>query len=256
MSIPNVAILRSRPGSDHIVFRCDYNRQARSRSHPMYILDTPSRLRPNPILHVIGSTGNEYQIVVTTTSISCSCPDKHSACKHILSLVHQTFVSHRRGQTFYVQPSTLIQKIQSGVFLNFLTPLVNSLCISISLHAACCVCTLPLSGTVAICSKCPTAHHIQCNLLDSATCTSCHNPGHSLISTTTDNGYRNYSKIILHYGYRLRTPQRPPPQHHPRHQIRAPPPPLVFNQNLLPDQHPSAVIPPSPIRSDSNSRSV
>ena len=90
MSIPINDILRVAPGNDHIQFRCDIHRLSRSRKHPMYILDTPSRLQGTPTLHIIGASGNDYELHVTPTSISCSCPDQHQACKHMLFILHQT----------------------------------------------------------------------------------------------------------------------------------------------------------------------
>jgi hypothetical protein len=107
MSIPNNDILRVVPGNDHIQFRCAIHHLSRSRKHPMYILNTPSHLQQTPILHIIGSSGNDYEIHVTSTSVSCSCPDQHQACKHILFLLYQTMAIFCRGKDLFVHPPTL-----------------------------------------------------------------------------------------------------------------------------------------------------
>lgn len=108
----NNIIIRA-PPSDVISIACGAKWHQRSRHHPMHILDTPSRRNPTPTLYIVGSTGNEYQMVVTRTSITCSCPDNHQGCKHILALLHLTTTSHRRGNYIYVTPSYLIDKIQN-----------------------------------------------------------------------------------------------------------------------------------------------
>ena len=107
----NDIIVRA-PTSDVISIACEPKRHHRSRHHPMYILDTPTRTNPTPTLSMLGSTGNEYQMVITRSSIMCSCPDNHQGCKHILALLHLTTTSHRRGNYIHVTPSYLIDKIQ------------------------------------------------------------------------------------------------------------------------------------------------
>jgi hypothetical protein len=207
MSIPNNDILRVLPGNDHIQFRCDIHRLSRSRKHPMYILDTPSRLQQNPILHIIGSSGNDYDIHVTPTSISCSCPDQHQACKHILFLLYQTMAIFRRGKDLFVHPPTLIEKINSGKTLQskYLSPLANNLCVCTH-NANCKLCNQPLSGNLTICSRCPNAHHTKCAASIPPSCPCSNNPYKGLKSTIT-NGYRNYSSIFQHFSYPLRIPK-------------------------------------------------
>ena len=56
----------------------------RARRQSFYIIDTPSRKLPQPIIHITGSYGNLYQITFTPTGISCSCDDSSTPCKHIL----------------------------------------------------------------------------------------------------------------------------------------------------------------------------
>jgi len=248
----NEIIIRTRP-SDVLCIRCEPKRHQRSRHHPMYILDTPSRKHTNPTLYIIGSTGNEYQIVVTTTSITCSCPDDHSGCKHILSLLHLTTTSHRRGNHIYVTPSYLIDKIQNGILLmaHILDPLPNTLCLSTH-EPHCGICERSLSGNVAICSKCPFSYHVLCNLpAHTNTCPLCGNQLFALISYKVD-GYTNYSCILKHFLYPVRTSI--PPYQHPLQPIQPPldilpqpnihPQPNFVHQNdVIPA---AAVVPPSP----------
>jgi hypothetical protein len=250
----NEIIIRTRP-SDVISITCEPKRHQRSRHHPMYILDTPSRQQSTPTLYIIGSTGNEYKIVVTTTSITCSCPDNHSGCKHILSLLHLTTTSHRRGNHIYVTPSYLIDKIQNGILLaaHSLDPLPNTLCLSTH-QPQCGICDRPLSGTLSICSKCPFSYHMLCNIpAHTKTCPLCGNPLLALTSYKVD-GYTNYSSILKHFLYPVNTAIHPyqPPLPPPRPQFDIHPQPNIVHRH---DNIPApVVIPPSPNgpRSDSS----
>jgi hypothetical protein len=243
MSIPHNDILRVMHGNDHIQFRCDIHRLSRSRKHPIYILDTPSRLQPNPTLHIIGSSGNDYKVHVTPTSISCSCPDQHQACKHILFLVHQTMATFRRGKDLFIHPPTLIEKIKSGktLQLKYLSPLANNLCVG-TLNGNCQLCGLSLSKTITICSRCPNAHHTQCAGAIPPSCSCSDEPYKGLKSTIT-NGYRNYSTIFHHFSYPLREP-KPILNRRPNQGRNVP----LQPQNLFqPDNHRSMnFVPPSP----------
>jgi len=235
----NDIIIRT-PPSDVISIACEPKRNHRSRHHPMYILDTLSRTNQTPTLYIIGSTGNEYQMVVTRTSITCSCPDNHQGCKHILALLHLTTTSHRRGNYIYVTPSYLIDKIQTGTLLrsNYLNPLPNRIC-SQNHQTDCQICNLPLSGTISTCSKCPFSHHLQCHLPPNiSTCPRCDS---KLLTSFMADGYRNYSLVLNHFLYPVRSatpPHIPPP---------LPPPFDIHPHPPHPDNIPSgAVIPPSP----------
>jgi hypothetical protein len=131
MSIPISHILRVVPGNNHIQFRCDIHCLSRSRKHQMYKLNTPSRLKSTPNLHIIGASGNDYEMHVTPTSVFCSWPDQHQACKHILFLLHQTLSIYCRGKDLFIHPPTLIEKVNSGKMLKskFISPLANNLCV-------------------------------------------------------------------------------------------------------------------------------
>lgn len=231
-----------RPHSEVISIRSETKRHQRSRHHPMYILDTPSRTRATPTLYVVGSTGNEYQIVTTTTSITCSCPDNHPGCKHILALLHLTTTSHRRGNKIYVTPSFLIDKIQSGSLLrgHYLDPLPNRICLSPYHQTDCSICDIPLSGTVSSCSKCRFSKHMRCHLPPNTDkCPLCNN---QLVTSYMTDGYRNYSSILNHFEYPLRmaSPPHLPPQPQPPFDIHPPP-----NFLLQPVNIPSAALVPA-----------
>jgi len=244
MSIPHNDILRVAAGNDHIQFRCDIHRLSRSRKHPMYILDTPSRLQPNPTLHIIGSSGNDYELHVTPTSISCSCPDQHQACKHILFLLHQTMAIFRQGKDLFVHPPTLIEKINSGKTLQtkYLSPLANNLCVC-TLIGNCVICSLPLSKNITICSRCPNAHHTKCTGTNPPSCPCSDNAYKGLKSTIT-NGYRNYSTIFQHFSYPLRNPK---PNLNQLQNRRRNPVPLQPQNLFQPDNQRSVnFVPPSP----------
>ena len=214
----NEIIIRT-PPSDVICIICEPTRHQRSRHHPMYILDTSSRRNPAPTLYIIGSTGNEYQIVLTRTSITCSCPDDHPGCKHILALLHLTTTSHRRGNQIFTTPSYVIDKIQNGTLLrsNYLDPLPNRICLSPYHHIECSTCDLPLSGTVSSCSKCRFSQHMRCHLpTNTDKCPLCNNE--LLTSFIIADGYRNYSCVLKHFLYPVRTaiPPHLPPQPQPQ----------------------------------------
>ena len=218
----------------------------------MYILDTTSRLQPSPTLHIIGSSGNDYEINVTPTSISCTCPDNNQACKHILFLLHQTLAIYRRGNDLFVHPPTLIEKINNGKTLQskYLSPLANNLCVCTH-DAMCSICNLPLSGTATICSRCPTAHHSQCSIHSPPSCPCSSRPYIGLKSTIAAKGYRNYSSILKHFSYPMRNPRQIANR---RQNRRGNPILLLPPQNLfLPDNHRSAnFVPPSPATTIAN----
>jgi hypothetical protein len=239
----NEIIIRT-PPSDVISIRCEPKRHQRSRHHPMYILDTPSRTNPTPTLCILGSTGNEYQIVLTRASITCSCPDNHPGCKHILALLHLTTTSHRRGNHIYVTPSYVIDKIQNGTLLqsNYLNPWPNRICTATHRQTDCQICDLPLSGAISSCSKCHFSHHLRCHLPPNTdTCPLCHS---KLLITFMANGYRNYSCVLNHFLYPIRTAS--PPHMPPRPPLRPPfdnnPPPNFEPDDILSGE----IIPPSP----------
>ena len=250
MSIPINDILRVAPGNDHIQFRCDIHRLSRSRKHPMYILDTPSRLQETPTLHIIGASGNGYELHVTPTSISCTCPDQHQACKHILFILHQTMAVFRQGKDLIIHPPTLIEKINHGKTLQtkYLSPLANSLCVCIQ-NTNCQPCGLPLSENVTICSRCPNAHHTKCAGSIPPSCLCSHKTYKGLKSTIT-NGYRNYSSIFQHFSYPLRDPNRKVIRRPPHLRNRLVQPRLVRPPRIdfQPDSHRSStLVPESPI---------
>ena len=59
----------------------------RATGQSFYIIDTPSRKFPFPIIHLTGSHGNLYKITFTPSKISCSCDDSFNPCKHILHIL-------------------------------------------------------------------------------------------------------------------------------------------------------------------------
>lgn len=241
--------------SDVISIACEPKRHHRSRHHPMYILDTPTRTNPTPTLSILGSTGNVYQMVITRSSITCSCPDNHTGCKHILALLHLTTTSHRRGNYIHVTPSYLIDKIQNGTLLqsNYLKHLPNRICSQNLQTTDCEICSFPISGTISTCSKCLFSHHLRCPLpRHTSTCPRCNSI--LLTSFIVGDSYRNYSSVLNHFQYPVRTAT--PPHMPPLPPLR---PPFDNQPPLQPDPDnilSGAIIPPSPTGNGPHVRST
>ena len=94
------------PGDGSLMIKVLRYKLDRARRQSFYIIDTPSRKFPEPIIHLTGSYGNLYQITFTPTRISCSCDDSSNPCKHILHVL--TLLRSPLINIFPVQVITLI----------------------------------------------------------------------------------------------------------------------------------------------------
>ena len=90
----------------------------RAQSQTFNIIPTP---KPHIII-VFGSTGNAYGICIKRTSLTCTCPDRASGCKHIL---------------FLLSALGYLKNHQSHVTINTLSVLQKLLQSSAALQASC-----------------------------------------------------------------------------------------------------------------------
>jgi len=80
-----------------------YTRTSRALSQRMYLIDRTEDSRSEHTFRVLGSTGNVYTVVIST-SPKCDCPDTSPVCKHIIFVMCRVLGVHRDsyliGQTF------------------------------------------------------------------------------------------------------------------------------------------------------------
>ena len=101
---------------DFVTIVVEQNRLHKSLHIVFYVLETPSRLHDHPSIFIIGSTGNEYIITLSVNSISCSCPDTHNGCKHILFLLLSTaMITQQPHPEVQIHMSSLINECYSDL---------------------------------------------------------------------------------------------------------------------------------------------
>ena len=201
----------------------EHRRLQRSQTQPFHIIKTPV----NCIFIVIGSTGNAYVVSVSASSIACNCPDKVSACKHILFILsvcglipfgaNQTSVSPARLlKLMHAKPS--LPKLQ----LALLDKHTTKLCCTHA-YPPCVFCAKHPNEhpdehpcrTLIICSKCGFLSHKNCLskflMVDNNSasfneiCPRCGRSSHRLESLFV-NGHRNFSHVLRHRGYATLVP--------------------------------------------------
>jgi len=201
MSIPLIT-LRST-----VKISVDPRRLQRAQNQTYYILDTPSRTFPHPLIHILGSNGNEYCISITHTSITCNCPDTSLSCKHILFILFHTDSIKLGDQHVTIRPSLLILLFNPVVSIKLerfkLDRQANYICTKYH-HSSCHYCPRPISGNIIICSKCGFLGHKICLQLSSDnfnTCPTCSRP-FAGIQSSSPNGYRNFANLLRHFHYK------------------------------------------------------
>ena len=72
-----------------ITVHIDQGRRHKASSEPLRLI----RTTVNCCFTVLGSTGNACVIAVSNNSTSCTCPDSHPFCKHVLFLLQASGLS-------------------------------------------------------------------------------------------------------------------------------------------------------------------
>ena len=183
----------------------DPTRFHRAHTQTFYILNTPSRFLTHPCLLILGSSGNEYSLTITNTSISCNCPDTNCGCKHILFILLITGFLKPCDRYVSIQPAFLIhifheQHPPRKIKASQIDSHTNELC---SQYLGCHYCPRRTVGTIIICSKCGSLGHKSCFQLffhNSNTCPRCIRP-FVPIESSTSNGYRNFRNVLTHFHY-------------------------------------------------------
>ena len=202
----NAPTIQNSSGSAMITISIEPDRLCRATTQPFRLMKTSV----NCIFIVLGSTGNAYILTVSNTSISCTCPDSHPACKHILFLLLVSGFSGCRQLT--LSAGNLLQKLHAepppsklrGALLDEHT---NNLC-SAHNYPSCFFCNQQPSGTLTICSSCGFLSHKHCFQLflleDNDSVSHCPRCGmqSSRLSSHFIGGHRNFFHILCHQGYR------------------------------------------------------
>ena len=138
-----------------------------------YIIDTPSRKFPVPIIHLTGSHGNLYKITFTPTKISCSCDDYFNSCKHILYILALLGCPLNLGwvKIFSVEVITLIHS--NILNLHILDPDSSTLFLH-NKNWDCFVCKALIHAKSNYCFCCHYSsifiHHAHCSLNNNIRC--------------------------------------------------------------------------------------
>lgn len=259
-------------GNDLLRWIVQTRKLRKANIQSFYIIDTPSRLLPEPCLHLTGSYGNEYKVMFASNNISCTCDDTTYPCKHIL------FIIQKLGQKITVglniiDPLHILHLLES-VPLNhhLLDQKTSNMCLSYTV-GKCGICQCFLKGTSATCHNCAFVVHNNCIPDKPFSCPQCHQRWVG-IQIPFHGKHRNFYNILRHSRYPvsqipakqtykrksqisqsarpIRQRQPVPPQ--PLQQPFPPPPQPHFPNNplppnlALPDDHSSTahLIPRSP----------
>ena len=163
---------------------------------------------------IIGSTGNEYVINISTNRIVCNCPDTHTACKHILFLFYTLRLLNSRTTHVTTFPSHLLRALwtkplQDRVKSALLDDHVNSICFE-RLYHSCFFCQRNAQGGIILCAKCGFLGHDHCFVSfyqPGDDCPKCGRVFYALKSHVS-NGYRNYLNVLSHFGYLTSSPSQ------------------------------------------------
>jgi len=205
---------------------------------------------------IIGSTGNEYVINISTKKIVCNCPDTHTACKHILFLFYTLGLVNSRMTHVKTFPSNLLPALWTKpqpdrVKSALLDDHVNSICFE-RLYHSCFFCQGNAQGGIILCAKCGFLGHDHCFVSfyqPGDDCPKCGRVFYALKSQVS-NGYRNYLNVLSHFGYLTSSPLQGSYQsgsYSQRLQHRAMPalPPIHGHHPIVSS---STIIPPSPAK--------
>ena len=166
------------------------------------------------IIIIFGSTGNAYGIHIKKSSLSCTCPDCTSGCKHIIFFLSALGYLKNHQSHVTINPSSILQKLSQTPMLehiraSYLDHHTANLC-SAHKYAPCFFCAKKHSSTIIICSKCGYLAHKHCYDNYVATNTDNYNPNYcpkcglpfTPLELEFRNGYRNYYFVLKHRNYR------------------------------------------------------
>ena len=195
-----------------VIIPVERRRLSRAQSQSFHLIEPRE---PQNNYFVLGSSGNQYIISVSSQGLSCSCPDGNKYCKHILFLLHISGIVRATDRCVVLYPSKLFSSIWQNpkrirVKKAVLDRHTNYLC-TVKKNSPCLWCrrdTNYAGGTIVICSKCGYLGHDRCfrnEYTPGSTCPRCCRPFFALRSTI-NGGYRNYSKVLLHFDYIISNP--------------------------------------------------
>ena len=142
---------------------------SRSKKETFYVIQSLSTFypEPEPVIHLLGSFGNEYKLCFSKDCISCSCDYSGSfPCKHILFIllsIHIITVKIKPGPLL-VYPYEIIHRLTNVSLINsFLCPKADTLCKSHRMNRSLCsFCDNLLDGVISTCFHCSRSFHFQC----------------------------------------------------------------------------------------------
>ena len=247
----------------------------RATGQSFYIIDTPSRKFPEPIIHITGSHGNLYRILFTSTQLLCSCDDSFNPCKHILHILSLLRCPLNLGWVT-IFPIEVITLIHSNILNRHILDPDSSRLFLRNTNQDCLVCTAAINAkfNYCICFHCSYVFHATCSPLDNnynnnnninnnnKQCVHC-NQQSSFVPVSMLGKHRNFYHVLTHLGLHVqkipginyhtnptlhrnqRYPLRPIRLNQPPHlpQPPAPPPPPLAppsDIHVIPNSPPSS----------------
>ena len=190
------------PGDGSLMIKVPRHKLDRARRQSFYIIDTPSRKLPKPIIHLTGSYGNLYQITFTPTGISCSCDDSSNPCKHILYVLTLLRSPINTGW-INIFPVQVITSIHSNTLnRQVLDPDSSSLFLQ-GTSQDCFVCNSQIhtKSNYLLCTHCSSFFHTSCsprnNNINNNTCINCHQSS-SILSVRMLGNHKNFYHVLNH----------------------------------------------------------
>ena len=188
-----------------IIVPIEKERYKRACSERFHLLQSCRKTRTK--IFLLGSTANFYIINVTPTSMTCNCPDKNKACKHVLFVLRLVGFIKNWCSWVNIQPSKIIPllwhaPLRPAVQECLLDSHVNALCLPPK-NASCLYCRNATNQPIIICSKCGYLCHRLCFFAHhkmGSKCPRCHREFYAL-QTTIENNYYNYLNVLDHFGY-------------------------------------------------------
>ena len=193
-----------------ITVHIDQGRRHKASSEPLRLIKTTV----NCCFTVLGSTGNACVIAVSNNSTSCTCPDSHPFCKHVLFLLQASGLSAQHVLT--VSSVNLLRLLHAKppsakLKQALLDQHTSDLC-SAHIYPHCYFCNRKPSGSLSICSKCGFLSHHHCLrlflLAENDNGTHCPRCGEFSLRLPSHfiGGYRNFFHVLRHQGYSVFCP--------------------------------------------------
>ena len=190
-----------------ITLSVDSRRYERVLTQSFHIITPPDEYRN---IFILGSTGNEYIITITSRNISCNCPDTHMACKHILFILHIIRLIQPHDTHVTIYPSQVLPLVwkhpqMTHVKAVLLDSHTNLLCFRHQ-YPPCLWCRNGydhIGSTIILCSKCGYLGHKHCfvaSYIPGSNCPKCSRP-FFILESSRRNGFRNYINVLQHFDY-------------------------------------------------------